>query len=71
MEMIDHHSGEYSDRDRLIFQLYFYDGLSIAQIAKCEGIELSKTGIEKALDKLKGRVRRAAGGAASTEAFEQ
>jgi RNA polymerase sigma factor (sigma-70 family) len=71
LQMINNHSGEYSDRDRLIFQLYFYDGLSIAQIAKCEGIELSKTGVEKALDRLKDRVRCAASGAVSTEALEQ
>jgi RNA polymerase sigma factor (sigma-70 family) len=71
LRMIENHSGRYSDRDRLIFQLYFYEGLSIAQIANCEGIELSKTGVEKALERLKERVRCAAGSAVSTEAFEK
>jgi len=69
--MIDNHSGECSERDRLIFQLYFYEGLSIAQISNCEGIELSKTGVEKALERLKERVRCAAAGAVSTEAFDR
>jgi RNA polymerase sigma factor (sigma-70 family) len=47
-------------RDKLIFQLYFYEGLSAAQIAACSGVGLSKTGIEKSIDKLKEKVRRAA-----------
>ena len=71
LQMIDSHSGEFSDRDRLIFKLYFYEGLSIGQIASCEGIELSKTGVEKALNRLKDRVRCAAGSAVATEALEQ
>jgi RNA polymerase sigma factor (sigma-70 family) len=47
-------------RDKLIFQLYFYEGLSAAQIASCNGIGLSKTGIEKIINRLKEKVRRAA-----------
>ncbi len=47
-------------RDKLIFQLYFYEGLSAAQIAACNGIGLSKTGIEKIINRLKEKVRRAA-----------
>ena len=60
METIRIHSGD-PDRDRLIFQLYFKDGLSTAQIAACEGVGLSKTGIEKTLNRLKDRVRTAIG----------
>ena len=60
METIRIHSGD-PDRDRLIFQLYFKDGLSTAQIAACEGVGLSKTGIEKTLNRLKDRVRTAVG----------
>jgi RNA polymerase sigma factor (sigma-70 family) len=47
-------------RDKLIFQLYYYEGLSAAQIALCNGIGLSKTGIEKIINRLKEKVRRAA-----------
>jgi RNA polymerase sigma factor (sigma-70 family) len=47
-------------RDKLIFQLYFYEGLSAAQISSCNGIGLSKTGIEKIINRLKEKVRKAA-----------
>jgi RNA polymerase sigma factor (sigma-70 family) len=49
------------DRDALIFQLYFDDGLSFGQIAACEGIGLSRTGVEKVLTRLKEAVRSRAG----------
>ena len=69
METIRSHSGD-PDRDRLIFQLYFKDGLSTAQIAACEGVRLSKTGIEKTLNRLKDRVRTAVGAEPVAEARE-
>ncbi len=50
-------SGESSERDWLIFQLYYYDGLSTHQIAQCKTIDLSKAGVEKVLHRLKERVR--------------
>lgn len=56
-EAIRNYSGEDSPRDRLLFDLYFFHGLSIAQIAECQGIGLSKTGVEKALKRLKDRIR--------------
>jgi len=59
LRTIRNHSGE-PHRDQLIFQLYFFDGLSTAQIAACKGIGLSKAGVEKALNRLKERVRSAA-----------
>ena len=34
--------GQFSDRDRLIFELYFFDGLSPTQISRCEGFKLTK-----------------------------
>ena len=49
-----------SMRDKMIFQLYFSDGLSAKQIAQCEGIRLSKAGVEKVLEHLKERLRRVA-----------
>jgi len=54
-------SRETSDRDSLIFQLYFFHGLSIAEIAGCRGIDLSETGIKKVLTRVKDRVRSRAG----------
>jgi DNA-directed RNA polymerase specialized sigma subunit len=49
------------ERDRLIFQLYFYQDLSAAQIASCNGINISKTGVEKIIGRLKDKIRKAAG----------
>jgi DNA-directed RNA polymerase specialized sigma24 family protein len=53
-------SGQSSARDRLIFELYFVHDLSINQISKCRGVELSKAGVEKVLNRIKDRVRIAA-----------
>ncbi len=60
LQTIQDNSGE-PDRDKLIFKLYFFDGLSTGQIASCKGIGLSKTGVEKILNRIKDRVRTAAG----------
>lgn len=46
-------------RDRLIFELRFQEGLSARQIARCEGVRLTKTGVEKVLARLTERLRRA------------
>jgi len=46
-------------RDRLIFELRFREGLSARQIARCEGVRLTKTGVEKVLARLTERLRRA------------
>ena len=53
-------SKHFTARDRLIFELYFYQDLTTSQIACCQGVELSKTGVEKVLNRLKDRVRSAA-----------
>jgi len=66
LRTIDCESGKDSARDRLIFELYFAQDLSTAQIAQCRGIGLSKAGVEKALNRVKDRVRTAAA-ASSTE----
>jgi DNA-directed RNA polymerase specialized sigma24 family protein len=50
-------SGEVSRRDQLIFQLHFSDGLSHSQIARCQGVNLSKAGVEKVLKRLVERVQ--------------
>jgi hypothetical protein len=51
--------GPYSTRDRLIFQLYFLHNLSADRITQCKGINLSKAGVEKVLNRLKERIRAA------------
>jgi RNA polymerase sigma factor (sigma-70 family) len=55
--MIEAHSGNVSNRDRLVFELHFFDGLSYSQIARCRGINLSKAGVEKLLKRLIDRVQ--------------
>jgi RNA polymerase sigma factor (sigma-70 family) len=61
------HSGEVSQRDQLIFQLHFFDGLSHSQIAQCEGVNLTKAGVEKALNRLVERVQHLASSKRSEE----
>jgi len=58
LQAIQDDSGK-PDRDKMIFQLYYFDGLSTGQIAACKGVGLSKTGVEKILNRLKNRVRSA------------
>jgi len=50
-------ASEHADRNVLIFDLYFFHGLSIRQIAACRGVQLSKTGVAKILHCLRRRVR--------------
>lgn len=50
---------EFPTRDRLIFELRFREGLSARQIARCEGVRLTKTAVEKVLARLTERLRRA------------
>ena len=50
-------SGESSTRDMLVFQLYFLHDLTARQIAQCRGVNLSKAGVEKLIDRLKDRIR--------------
>jgi RNA polymerase sigma factor (sigma-70 family) len=51
------YSGQVSDRDRLVFELHFFDGLSYSQISQCKGINLSKAGVEKLLRRLVDRIQ--------------
>lgn len=57
MKVIHNSSGSFSTRDRLIFELYYFHDLSFSQIAQCRGVDLSKAGVEKVLNRLKDRVR--------------
>ncbi len=52
--------GRFSARDKLIFKLYFFHDLSLSQIAQCRGIDLSKAGVERVIDRLVERLRTAA-----------
>ena len=56
-DTIRSHSGNTSNRDRLVFKLHFFDGLSYSQIAQCGGVNLSKAGVEKLLKRLVDRVQ--------------
>jgi RNA polymerase sigma factor (sigma-70 family) len=63
-------SGHVSSRDQLVFQLHFFDGLSFGQIAQCRGINLSKTGVEKLVKRLVGRVQTVATSGKSEETVQ-
>ncbi len=67
---IESHSGDASTRDRLVFKLHFFDGLSYSQIAQCGGINLSKAGVEKLLKRLVDRVQTLATSGKSGEALQ-
>ena len=67
---IQSHSGNVSGRDRLVFKLHFFDGLSYSQIAQCKGINLSKAGVEKLLKRLLGRVQTLASSGKSEETVQ-
>jgi RNA polymerase sigma factor (sigma-70 family) len=67
---IQSHSGDVSSRDRLVFKLHFFDGLSYSQIARCKGINLSKAGVEKLLKRLVGRVQTLASSGKSEETLQ-
>jgi RNA polymerase sigma factor (sigma-70 family) len=48
---------ETSSRDQLVFDLHFSHGLTPRQIAECKGVNLSKGGVEKLLNRVVDRVR--------------
>jgi RNA polymerase sigma factor (sigma-70 family) len=52
-------AGATSDRDLLIFRLYFDHDLSCVQIARCQGIQLTKGGVQRALTRVKCLIRNA------------
>lgn len=56
-DTIGANSGTATSRDQLIFDLHFFHGLSFSQIAQCQGINLSKAGVEKLLKRLISRVQ--------------
>jgi RNA polymerase sigma factor (sigma-70 family) len=53
-------SGPAWSRDKLVCNLYFTHNLSFRQIAECKGINLTKGGVEKLLNRLIDRVRTSA-----------
>ncbi len=50
-------AGESAGRDMLIFRLYFDHDLSASQIARCQGVNLTKGGVENVINRLKDRIR--------------
>jgi RNA polymerase sigma factor (sigma-70 family) len=64
------HSGNLSHRDQLVFQLHFFDGLSSSQIARCKGVNLTKAGVEKLLNRLVERVQFLASSGRSEETLQ-
>jgi RNA polymerase sigma factor (sigma-70 family) len=49
--------GEVPERDRLVFDLHFLEGLSLQQISECKGVNLSKGGVEKLINRMVSRVQ--------------
>lgn len=68
---IRNHSGAHAARDMLIFQLYFFHGLSVNQIAVCRGVNMSRAGVEKVIGRLVCRIRHAANEMSFREAAAQ
>ncbi len=56
-QTIHSHEAEFSARNMLVFQLYFDKDLSAEQISRCQGVNLSKAGVEKVINRLKERIR--------------
>ena len=56
-QTIHSHEVESAARNMLVFQLYFDKDLSTEQISRCQGINLSKGGVEKVINRLKERIR--------------
>jgi RNA polymerase sigma factor (sigma-70 family) len=54
---MESHPDQISERDQLVFDLHFFHGLSFSQISHCRGINLSKSGVEKLLKRIIGRVQ--------------
>jgi RNA polymerase sigma factor (sigma-70 family) len=56
-QTIHGHEAESSARNMLVFQLYFDKDLSAEQISRCQGVNLSRAGVEKVINRLKERIR--------------
>jgi len=69
-ETIMQSPGHVPNRDRLVFELHFLDGLSLGQIAQCKGVNLSKAGVEKLIKRIIGRVRTVASSGLSEETLQ-
>ena len=68
--IINSHSGYIPNRDQLVFELHFLDGLSLGQISQCKGINLSRAGVEKLLKRIIGRVQTIASSDQSEETLQ-
>jgi RNA polymerase sigma factor (sigma-70 family) len=59
-QFINSNSGKVSARDRLVFELHFLEGLSLQQISRCKGVNLTKGGVEKLIRRIVDRVQNMA-----------
>lgn len=50
-------ASETAIRDRLIFRLYFDHDLTPFQISRCQGVNLTKTGVEKVIHRIRDHIR--------------
>ncbi len=57
-EAVDEASSDCSGRDRLIFRLYFVEGLTIAEISGIRSVGLSPSGVEKRVRKIRKTIKK-------------
>jgi len=57
-EAVDEASSDCSGRDRLIFRLYFVEGLTIREIAAIRTVGLSSSGVEKRVRKIRTAIKK-------------
>lgn len=57
----------YAARDRLVFRLYFIEGLTVGEIARIGSIGLSTSGVEKCIRRIRDALRESFSAAASRE----
>jgi RNA polymerase sigma factor (sigma-70 family) len=57
-DAVDEASGDRSGRDRLIYRLYFVEGLTIEETAAIRAVGLSSSGVEKRVRKIRETIRK-------------
>ena len=57
-EAVDEASSDCSGRDRLIFRLYFVEGLTIGEVAAIRTVGLSTSGVEKRVRKIRTAIKK-------------
>jgi RNA polymerase sigma factor (sigma-70 family) len=57
-EAVDEATHDCSGRDRLLYQLYFVEGLTIAEISAIRSVRLSRSGVEKRVRKIRNTIQK-------------